>query len=49
MKEMLLLLLIQQQDFFVEAKNIPWGINIFDNEYLTNIKNIFLEIGFKNI
>lgn len=35
--------------FFAEHKNIPWGINIVDDEYSSNIKNILLEMGFQNI
>jgi hypothetical protein len=35
--------------FFAEHKNTPWSINIVDNEYSINIKNILLAIGFKNI
>ena len=35
--------------FFAKHNNIPWGINIIDDEYLQNINNILLEKGFKNI
>ncbi len=35
--------------FFAKHNNIPWGINIIDDEYSQNIKNILLEKGFKNI